>query len=64
MSRHTKQEQIRELEIDDFIDLMVTTSKGGYQSGNDSAKFHEQKEVLHAQLKAEIAVESSQKNKR
>jgi hypothetical protein len=62
MFRQQKEEQIRELQIDSFIGSVLLTSSGGHPSTNDkTSAFETQKQALEERLKADVALEPSQK---
>ena len=62
MFRKNSEDQIRDLQLDDFITSLQLTSVGGYASANDqNALFEAQKQALEDDFKAEAALGSTQK---
>lgn len=62
MFQTTKEEQLRDLHIDNFINSVSLTSTGGYAPSNyNSTALEAEKQTVENRLKAEVAQESSKK---
>lgn len=62
MFQTTKEEQLRELQFNKFIESVTLTSTGGHPPPNsNTAALEAEKQAVENRLKVEVAIESSKK---